>query len=182
MRIIPFIVVLLSALLGCTQSQVHPERADDASLRAFLSQWEQAQSRFINGDPALWKQNASHGADATILGAFGGHEKGWNEVGPRLDWASSHFKESRARQQIEYLNTGASGDLAFTVSIERQHARMSGQDTLTPRALRVTQVFRKEQGAWKLLHRHADPLLERRAPATVPQKEMARPRGTGSER
>jgi ketosteroid isomerase-like protein len=160
-----FLVLLfLSALADCTRTQKHP---GGSSLQAFLPEWEQAQSRFINGDPSLWKQNASKGEDATIFGAFGGYEKGWNEVGPRYEWASSQFKESGATQKIEYLNAGASGDLAFTVGIERQQARVGSQNTLTPRALRVTQVFRKEGGGWKLLHRHADPLLEKKAPSTA---------------
>ena len=37
-------------------------------------------------------------------------------------------------------------------------------------ALRVTHVFRKEDGAWKLVHRQADPLIDKTAPATVLQK------------
>ena len=170
MKNIHLLILLVSALFGCRQTQVRPNTSGDSSLQAFLPQWEKAQSRFINGDPTLWKLNTSHRDDATIFGAFGGKEKGWNEVGPRYDWASSQFKESGAMQKIEYLNTGGSGDLAFTVSIERQEARVGDQDKRTPRALRVTQIFQKEDGAWKLLHRHADPLLEKQAPSPVPQK------------
>ena len=182
------LVLLVFALFGCTQTQVRPTGADNSSLQAFLPQWEKAQSRFINGDPTLWKQNASHRDDATMLGAFGGHEKGWKEVGERCDWASSYFKESGATEQFEYLNTGVSGDLAFTVAIEHQEeVRMVDQEKPAPRALRVTQIFRREDGVWKLLHRHADPLIEKKggraaelertgdapqriAPSTVPPK------------
>jgi ketosteroid isomerase-like protein len=67
--------------------------------------------------------------------------------------------------------TSVSGDLAFTVAIERQEeVRLGDQEKPAPRALRVTQIFRQEDGAWKLLHRHADPLIEKKAPSTVPQK------------
>ncbi|MBA2703558.1 MAG: nuclear transport factor 2 family protein [Blastocatellia bacterium] len=171
MKKILLLVLLVSGLSGCTQTQVPTTAAGDSSLKAYLPQWEKAQSRFINGDPTLWKQNASHRDDATIFGAFGGHEKGWNEVGARYDWASSQFKDSGASQKIEYLNTGTSGDLAFTVTIERQEqVRLGDQEKPAPRALRVTQIFRKEDGVWKLLHRHADPLVEKKAPTTVPQK------------
>jgi ketosteroid isomerase-like protein len=34
-------------------------------------------------------------------------------------------------------------------------------------SLGVTHLFRKEQGEWKLLHRHADPLMSKTAPAAV---------------
>lgn len=189
MKTIPLLALFVSALSGCTQeTQVPTTAAGDASLQAFLPQWEAAQSRFINGDPTLWKQNASHRDDATMLGAFGGHEKGWKEVGERCDWASSHFKATGATETFEYLNTGVSGDLAFTVAIEHQEeVRMVDQETRAPRALRVTQIFRREDGVWKLLHRHADPLIEKKggraaelqrtgeapqqiAPSTVPPK------------
>ncbi len=97
-------------------------------------------------------------------------KKGWNEVGPRYDWAASQYKESGARKQIEYLNTAVSGDLAFTVAIERDDVRMGNQEKPAPRALRVTQIFIRQEGAWKLLHRHADPLLEKKAPSAASQK------------
>src|SRR5712691_7091482 len=120
MKRVLLLALLVSAPPGFTQTEVRATAAGDSSVQAFLPQWEAAQSRFINGDPTLWKQNASHRDDATVLGAFGGYAQGWNDVGPRYDWASSQFKESRAKMKVEYLNTGISGDLAFTVSIERQ--------------------------------------------------------------
>lgn len=162
--------VLAIALLGCasltTASGDAPSQTiGDPGFAAFLTQWESAQSQFINGNPTPWKDNASHADDASIFGAFGGHEKGWAEVGARNDWASSQFQDSDASQNIEYLNRGASGDLAFAISIERQKAQIKGQAAPTSRALRVTQIFRKEGGKWKLLHRHADPLVERLPPS-----------------
>ena len=168
MKKVLLLVLLVSAPSGFTRAEARPTVADDSSLQKFLPQWEEAQSHFINGDPTLWMQHSSHRDDATVLGAFGGYEKGWNEVGPRYDWASSQFKAGGARIKVEYLNTGVSGDLAFTVAIERQdEVRLGDQENPAPRALRVTQVFRKENGAWKLLHRHADPLVEKKAPSTV---------------
>lgn len=169
-RIILFVAIICAMCLW-TQGQVRAAPKIDPAFNTFLARWEEAQSRFINGDPTLWKQNSWHGGEATIFGAFGGHEKGWNEVGSRYDWASSQFKESGAKIKIEYLNSGVSGDLAFTVAIEHQeNVRLGDQGKPTPRALRVTQVFTREDGVWKLLHRHADPLIERGPPSEAVQK------------
>jgi ketosteroid isomerase-like protein len=46
------------------------------------------------------------------------------------------------------------GDIAFTVGYERTQASINGE----PRryVLRVTQVYRREDGEWKVAHRHAD--------------------------
>ena len=162
---------VLVASAFCLCGHVLSASAEDSDFQTFLRKWEEAQSRFLTGDPIPWKQHASQGEDATILGGFGGYEKGWSEVGPRYDWASSQYKESGAKMKVEYISTGVSADLAFTVAIERQEGvRLGGQQKPAPRALRVTQVFRKEGSSWKLLHRHADPLMEKQAPSAVPEK------------
>jgi ketosteroid isomerase-like protein len=59
---------------------------------------------------------------------------------------------------LELVETYASGDMAVLVAIERQHGEVGGmpdQDW----SLRVTLVFRHEGSEWRLVHRHADPLV-----------------------
>jgi ketosteroid isomerase-like protein len=163
--------VMLSILvIGNAQSQIPAAASDDSSLRSFLTQFEEGISRFINGDPTIWKQNASQRDDVTIMGAWGGYEKGWSEAGPRYDWAAARFRESGAKVKVEYLASDLSGDLAYTVAIERSEVRLADQDKPATMALRVTHLFRKENGTWKLVHRHADPITEKTVPATVLQK------------
>ena len=163
------LVILVCALFGRAEAQVRRGTTPESSFRAFLPRWEKAQSGFINGDPTQWKQNTSHRDDATILGAFGGYgEKGWGAVGARYDWASSQYKPGGATMNVEYLSVVVSGDLAFTVGIERQQGARVGDQNPMQRALRATQIFRRETGSWKLLHRHADALIEKTAPTTVP--------------
>jgi len=49
--------------------------------------------------------------------------------------------------------------LAYVVWIERQETKMGANDELTPFSLRVTMIFRlEEDGEWKIVHRHADPI------------------------
>lgn len=145
----------------------------DQSFRAFLQTWEQAQTRFINGDPTLWKQHTSHRDDVTILGGFGGEgEKGWEAVGARYDWASSQYRPGNATMKVDYHNIVVSGDLAFTVGVERQQGvRVGNQGEEARRALRATQVFRKEADGWKLVHRHADQMTQKQEPARIPARE-----------
>jgi ketosteroid isomerase-like protein len=169
-RIILFVVIVCGTR-SWAQTPARPTDNTDADFQAFLVLWDEAQSRFINGDPTLWKQNTYHGDEATIFGAFGGHEKGWSEVSPRYDWAASQFKKSDAKKKIDYLNSGVSGDLAFTVAIEHQeNVRLGNQSKPASQALRATQIFRKEGGTWKLLHRHADPLVEKKTPSPSSKK------------
>ena len=74
------------------------------------------------------------------------------------------------KMDYTYLAVGVSGDLAYTVTIDRGAVHLIDQAAPRPMALRVTTIFRKESGAWKLMHRHEDPLIDKTAPAAVIQK------------
>jgi ketosteroid isomerase-like protein len=75
--------------------------------------------------------------------------------------------EHKAARQVDHVSTVVSGDLAYTVAIERSTVRPPDAPATTATAQRVTQVFRKEDGRWKLLHRDVDPYLETTGPASV---------------
>ena len=48
--------------------------------------------------------------------------------------------------------------------------KLAGEERAAPMALRVTHAFRREDGAWKLILRHADPLVAKTATGAVLQK------------
>lgn len=135
------------------------------SFEQMVAQAEAAADRFCNGDPgplmALW----SRSDDVPIFGGWGDFETGWQQVGPRLEWASSRFVN--ADMAYRHLNQGMSGDFAFTVGIEQGNVRLVGQEGISPMTLRVTTLYRRENGAWRIIHRHADPILEKTAPTAV---------------
>jgi ketosteroid isomerase-like protein len=61
------------------------------------------------------------------------------------------------------------GGLAYLVVLERFETEVGRADEITPVALRVTSIFRRESGEWKLLHRHADPISSARPAESVIQ-------------
>jgi ketosteroid isomerase-like protein len=61
---------------------------------------------------------------------------------------------------IEVLASGESGDLAYVVTLERSRFRPDASTSVQNGFTRVTQIFRREQGQWRLLHRHMDHLPE----------------------
>jgi ketosteroid isomerase-like protein len=62
----------------------------------------------------------------------------------------------RSAGHFEVLNSGSSGDLAFWTGRQIATMDVKGQDGTVPMVLRTTEVFRREDGDWKLVHRHAD--------------------------
>jgi len=138
-------------------------------LHEFLGTFEDGISGFLNGDAARWKAIASHRDDVTIMGAWGAAEQGWAEASPRYDWAAARFQPSDARVQVQYLAVGEHGDFGYTVAIERSSVHVIGAEKPARMALRVTHLFRKENGTWRMIHRHADPLMSQTAPADALQ-------------
>jgi ketosteroid isomerase-like protein len=53
--------------------------------------------------------------------------------------------------------------------VERFEAKVGGREELAQVALRVTSIFRPEDGAWKVVHRHADPITTERPAESVLQ-------------
>ena len=164
-----FVLLVSIPFIGYPQERFDQTTITDSSFKAFLPKWERYIDSISSGNPTLVKQNASHSDDITIMGAFGGYEKGWEQVGARYDWAAAQMKGSQAKKsKIEYIDIVISGDLAFTVALSSTVQGYTNSEKDPP--LRVTEIFRKENGSWKLLHRHADPLIEKKAP-TAPVKK-----------
>lgn len=57
---------------------------------------------------------------------------------------------------FEVLNSGSSGDLAFWAGRQVAEMNVVGHGQPISMTLRTTEVFRRENGRWKLVHRHAD--------------------------
>jgi ketosteroid isomerase-like protein len=130
---------------------------DDAVALAMHANFE-----MVRGNSEPIKRLYSHRDDVTVLGGFGGFERGWNEVEPRLNWAASQFADGHYEQQEVSKLIGA--DLALIVTIERYRVRIADAKKETKLELRVTQAFRREEDGWKLVHRHADPLVNKQSP------------------
>lgn len=120
-------------------------------------QVEAAVRIFVTGDPTPYQACWTHADDVTIFGAWGAYEQGWEHVGPRLEWAATRFRGGHL--DFEPLALAMNGDLAYTIGIERGEVRVTGLDEFRPLALRVTHLYRREEGTWKLIHRHADAII-----------------------
>lgn len=127
-----------------------------SDFEAVKAQRRDALDRILKGDPDGYKALYSRRGDITLGNPFGGFAHGWDEVAERLERAASYYRDGRATD-IETIETAITPDLAYTVEIERGEARVGGRPDLSQIAVRVTCVYRREGGGWKLVHRHADP-------------------------
>ncbi len=125
-------------------------------LDELVERCHQALDEFVKGNPDPVQKLYSHREDVTLANPFGTVARGWEAVRDGLSLAASRFRDGRA-VSFETLATYAAADLASTVEIERYVAKFAGRELGEPLALRVTSVYRREDGMWRLIARHADP-------------------------
>lgn len=131
----------------------------------FLERYEAANTAFVNGDPSLWLSITAEKNPVSIFGGFGGlGEAGLEDVNQRYLLAARAFQPSGAQVEFEYLVKDIRGRLAYTVAIERSEVLYAGQPEKQPQILRVTMIFRFDKGAWKIVHRHADMMIDLQLP------------------
>jgi ketosteroid isomerase-like protein len=123
-----------------------------ATMRPRISEAEIA---LHNGDPgpriAIW----SRAEPLTLFGAaISG--RGWDQIGPIFGALGKQFANCLSYEN-EIVAAEARGDLAYTVALEHTTASVNGAEP-EPYVLRVTTIFRREDGQWKVVHRHGDAL------------------------
>jgi len=128
-----------------------------SDLEDFLA-WVQTEQRqaeldLFNGDAEprleLWSANEP----VTLFGAWR-TDSGRDDVTRTFLRLADTFSDCTGYER-DIVAAGVSGDLAYTVSHDRMGVSIDG--TPSPHVLRVTQVYRREDGQWRVVHRHADP-------------------------
>ena len=136
------------------------------NFEEFLRRYEAANSAFLNGNSGPWLSITAENEPASIFGGFGGlGEAGVDEVHQRYLLAAGAFRPSGAEAEFEYLVKEVQGRTAYTVAIERADVLFAGHTEVQEQILRVTMIFRLERGDWKIVHRHADDMIDLQLPA-----------------
>lgn len=123
-------------------------------LRTVVPAQEAADIALINGDPEPRTRLWSHHDPVTLFGAERS-ATGWAEVSAVFRWLATHLSQGQLR--IEVIAADVRGDLAYTVAYEHTDVSFDGGPVRYVR-LRVTHLYRREDGAWKIAHRHGDGL------------------------
>ena len=127
----------------------------DDFLSEVLPRQHHADIELHNGNAVPRKALWSHRDPVTVLGAAK-TVSGWHDVEGLFDWLAKNFSRCAA-YDLDVSAAGVSGDLGYVVGSEHTTASV-GDEKPVAYALRVTLVFRREDGEWKEVHRHADPL------------------------
>ena len=89
------------------------------------------------------------------MGGVGGHQVGFDQVSELLTAAAKTLNYET--WSAETLASRFADTLGFTVELEHLTRQINAQTEEL--SLRATSIYRKEEGAWKVIHRHGDSLM-----------------------
>ena len=132
-------------------------------------QYHLALGEFLKGNPEPAKDLWSHREDVSLANPYGPPVRGWDEVAKVVEHAASLHRDGEATS-YEIVAKYVTAELAYVVQIERAEAKIGASEEITPYAVRSTMIFRAEDGVWKAVHRHADPITTAQPAESVIQE------------
>ena len=124
-------------------------------LEALVARMKAADDALHSGDAGPRKALWSTKEPVTVFGAAMS-ATGPVETQATFDWVASRFTGFESAEW-EILSADVSGDLAYVVAIEHTTGSIGGAPTESY-SLRATTILRREDGEWRAIHRHADPV------------------------
>jgi ketosteroid isomerase-like protein len=125
---------------------------DEEFLRWFETTWREAEVALHDGASGARDDTWSARDPVTVYGAWMNATSS-AEVQAVFRRLEESFSDARG-EEVSLVAHGVGGDLAYTA--HREHTRTSVDGEPRDYVLRVTQVYRREEGTWKVVHRHAD--------------------------
>jgi len=136
----------------------HPHITDD-EVAELVERVREAARALMKGDVRRYFALVDEAPDYTLMPPTGGPTRHGPDSSPAGIEALEKFFAGGGEADFELEQSYASGELVVLVGVERQHGTVGGlpdQDW----SLRVTLVFRREGADWRLVHRHADALVQ----------------------
>jgi len=121
-------------------------------VRNASNQFYAALNKMTNGDAQSLYGIWSHNSEVTTMHPIGGRQVGWKDVWETWDQTAHVASEGQVKLQDQFIRVV--GDVAYEIGVENAGFRIAGQKVTDQ--LRVTNIYQKEGGTWKIVHHHSD--------------------------
>jgi len=121
-------------------------------VREASKQFYAALNRMANGDATPLSEIWSRGTTVTTMHPIGGRQVGWNEVWEAWSQVAGAASEGKVRLNDQLIRVV--GDMAYEVGVEDAEFKLGGHKVAG--RIRVTNIYQREGGAWKVVHHHTD--------------------------
>ncbi|MEX0676809.1 MAG: nuclear transport factor 2 family protein [Pirellulales bacterium] len=146
------ISILSVAVLVCAKLALAAEK-DETAVRNAAAQFYAALNEMFTGELGQMKKVWSHADDVTYMGPGGGFQIGWNQV--LENWEAQAAMKLGGKVEPADMRITAGTDLAVVSCYEKgENTNAKGKPQKV--SIRATNVFRKENGEWKMIGHHTD--------------------------
>src|SRR5437868_14537977 len=121
-------------------------------VRAASTKFYSALHRMLNGDAGSLADIWSHSPTVTTMHPIGGCEGGWDQVRGSWEQVAQRTTEGQVKLSDQFIQVA--GDAAYGLGVEHGQFTLAGQQVTGD--CRVTNIYRRESGAWKIVHHHTD--------------------------
>jgi ketosteroid isomerase-like protein len=128
---------------------------DNDEIAAAAAGFYAALNALFGGDVAPMVEVWSHADDVTYMGPDGGFQVGWRDV--LAEWEKQAAMKLGGHVESDGMRVTGGRDLAVTHNYEKG-ANINTGGTSGAVLIRATNLFRKENGAWKMIGHHTDKL------------------------
>jgi len=113
-----------------------------------------AEAAFIRGDAGPRLEFWSHDEPVSVFAALGPSKTGWAELEPMFRSVAARLSGG-TDTDYEIVASGVHGDTAWTAGFLRFRVAIDGSEVVS-RTLRITHVYRREGGRWRIVHEHSN--------------------------
>lgn len=146
-------LAILLAFVGLMAANATNSSEDDAkAVKKAAAQFYTALNAMFTGDLSPMKEVWSHADDVTYMGPAGGFRVGWDEV--LADWESQAALKLGGKVTPKKMQITLGQQIAVTHNYEI--GENIKQAKLQKVSIRATNLFRKENGKWKMIGHHTD--------------------------
>jgi ketosteroid isomerase-like protein len=159
-RLICSIIILFSIIGLRFDTSVHAAEKDSEAVRAATEKFYSALNTMFTGELGPMKDVWSHKDDVTYMGPQGGFDLGWNKVLPV--WEKQAALKLGGKVEPKEMQITVGHDLAIVSNYEiGQNMTADGKPQKV--TIRATNLFRNEDGKWKMIGHHTDllPFLQK---------------------
>ena len=153
-RTIVFVSICVVAVSLCVAvKRADASTEDEQAVRQAVAQFYAALNTMFTGELGPMKEVWSHANDVTYMGPGGGFQVGWDQV--LANWEAQAAMKLGGRVEPVDMRITVGKELAVTHNYEKGENTNADGKTQTV-SIRATNLFRKENGKWKMIGHHTD--------------------------
>lgn len=149
-----FVAILGSGKGQPNQVLMEGERSmsTENEVRNASKQFYTSLNRMANGDACAMADIWKHSPSVMAMHPIGGREVGWDAVRASFEKVAQLASDGKIELKEQLIRVV--GDVAFEAGIEHGQIKLGGQQATIEH--RVTNIYQREAGAWKVIHHHTD--------------------------